>query len=213
MPKRNMRDLIKKETSSQTPKVTESSSTEQTEQPTNKVTNSSSNEGPNLQSTEYQDSGSNEETEVQLKQRSSASPVVSRRGTDDQQSESISNQETEEQTFNNTDSVSHKETNLQSTEQEASSNREKTEQQSNKVTESETNKQPKYLTLLRKEARLREDQFDDLTALARTLNRRRKGGERITENTLIRLAVDLLLKKADQLEGTTEEELRKALDL
>ncbi|PNW65401.1 UNVERIFIED_CONTAM: hypothetical protein BEN50_03655 [Euhalothece sp. KZN 001] len=67
--------------------------------------------------------------------------------------------------------------------------------------------------MLRKEARFREDQFDDLTALARTLNRRRKGGERITENTLIRLAVDLLLKEADQLEGNTEEELREALDL
>ncbi|NBD31970.1 MAG: hypothetical protein GVY17_03090 [Cyanobacteria bacterium] len=67
--------------------------------------------------------------------------------------------------------------------------------------------------MLRKEARLREDQFDNLTTLARTLNRRRNGGERITENTLIRLAVDLLLKEAEQLDGSTEEELREALDL
>jgi len=165
MPKRNMRDLIKKETSSQTPKVTESSNNEKTEKQTNEPTESSSNE------------------------------------------------EMKSETTNNTESVSYKATNLQSTEQKASSQPKETEQQTNKITESGSNKQPKYLTLLRKEARLREDQFDDLTALARTLNRRRKGGERITENTLIRLAVDLLLKEADQLEGTTEEELRGALDL
>lgn len=54
---------------------------------------------------------------------------------------------------------------------------------------------PKYLTYVRKECRLRPDQLDALTALARKLNRERKGkGERITENTLIRWAVDLLLK-------------------
>ncbi|TFU25197.1 ATPase [Thermus tengchongensis] len=52
---------------------------------------------------------------------------------------------------------------------------------------------PKYLTYVRKECRLRPDQLDALTALARKLNRERKGGERITENTLIRWAVDLLL--------------------
>ena len=197
MPKRKMRDLIKKETSSQT----------------NEPTKSSSTEDQNLQSTDNQDSGSNEEAELQLKRRSSASPVVSRQGMDDQQSKSISHQETEQQTFNNTESVSNKDTNLQSIEQKESSSLEKTEKPTSKLTDSCSKKQPKYLTLLRKEARLREDQFDDLTALARTLNRRRKGGERITENTLIRLAVDLLLKEADQLEGTTEEELRGALDL
>jgi hypothetical protein len=139
-----------------------------------------------------------------------------KQGTDSQSSKltnSSSTKQTKQQTYNKTDSVSNKETNLQGTEQETSSDREETEQQTNKLTESESNKQPKYLTLLRKEARLREDQFDDLTALARTLNRRRKGGERITENTLIRLAVDLLLKEADQLEGSTEEELRDVLDL
>jgi hypothetical protein len=143
------------------------------------------------------ESVSNEKTELQI----------------NQESESISHQETEEQTFNNTEFVSYKDTNLPRTEQRDSSQDKETEQQTNQVTESGSNKQPKYLTLLRKEARFREDQFDDLTALARTLNRRRKGGERITENTLIRLAVDLLLKEADQLEGNTEEELRKALDL
>jgi hypothetical protein len=55
---------------------------------------------------------------------------------------------------------------------------------------------PPYLTYVRKECRLRPDQLDALTALARKLNRERKGkGERITENTLIRWAVDLLLER------------------
>lgn len=165
MPKRNMRDLIKKGTSSQTSKVTDSDSNEETEPQTTKRENSVSNKETNLQRNKQTDTGSNEETELQMKKQS------------------------------------------------GSSSTKPTEEQTNKLTESETNKQPKYLTLLRKETRLREDQFDDLTALARTLNRRRKGGERITENTLIRVAVDLLLKEADQLEGSTEEELREALDL
>ncbi len=55
---------------------------------------------------------------------------------------------------------------------------------------------PPYLTYARKECRLRPDQLDALTALARRLNRERKGkGERITENTLIRWAVDMLLER------------------
>ena len=55
---------------------------------------------------------------------------------------------------------------------------------------------PPYLTYVRKECRLRPDQLDALTALARRLNRERKGkGERITENTLIRWAVDMLLEQ------------------
>ena len=58
---------------------------------------------------------------------------------------------------------------------------------------------PTYLTYVRKECRLRPDQLDALTALARRLNRERKGrGERITENTLIRWAVDMLLEKLVQ---------------
>ena len=71
---------------------------------------------------------------------------------------------------------------------------------------------PKYLTLLRKEARLREDQTLALARLARQVNRqKRKRGERITENTLIRVAVDLLLSQEDQIRGATEEEIREAL--
>jgi hypothetical protein len=73
---------------------------------------------------------------------------------------------------------------------------------------------PKYLTLVRKETRLRDDQLEQLTNLTRQLNRQRRGqGERITENTLIRLAVDLLLSQSNQLQGTTEEELKTALRL
>jgi hypothetical protein len=74
--------------------------------------------------------------------------------------------------------------------------------------------QPKYLTLVRKEARLKDLQIEQLTGLSRKLNRQRLcRGERITENTLIRVAIDLLLSRADELTGTTEAELREALGL
>ncbi|MFL9458657.1 MULTISPECIES: hypothetical protein [Nostocales] len=79
--------------------------------------------------------------------------------------------------------------------------------------ETEESNIPKYLQLVRKEARLREDQIEQLTTLARKINRRRKGGERITENTLIRIAVDLLLSKQQELAGTTEAELYQTLGL
>jgi hypothetical protein len=59
---------------------------------------------------------------------------------------------------------------------------------------------------------LRADQLDELARLRRALNRQRRGeGERITENTLIRVAVDMLLGRADKLRGTTEDELRKSV--
>ena len=86
--------------------------------------------------------------------------------------------------------------------------------QSNEVSNSEATAVPKYLTLVRKESRLREDQLDSLTSLTRSLNRKRKGsGERITENTLIRIAVDLLMNHSDRLQGTTEEELSASVRL
>ena len=58
-------------------------------------------------------------------------------------------------------------------------------------------------------------QLNELTVLRRVLNRRRpKGaGERITENTLVRLAIDLLIANAGQLQGSTEDELRRSLGL
>jgi hypothetical protein len=77
------------------------------------------------------------------------------------------------------------------------------------VTESQI---PKWQRLERKELRLRADQLDELARIRRTLNRKRGGeGERITENTLIRVAVDMLLGRAGKLRGTTEDELRKSV--
>jgi hypothetical protein len=71
---------------------------------------------------------------------------------------------------------------------------------------------PKFARLTRKEARVREDQHAALSALARTLMRRRRlKDERITENTLIRVAIDLLLAHQDQLRGATEGELRESV--
>jgi hypothetical protein len=72
---------------------------------------------------------------------------------------------------------------------------------------------PHYLTFVRKETRLREDQIDALAIKARQINRNKTdtGLERITDNTLIRIAVDLLLEQKDKLWGNTEEELRNSV--
>ncbi len=71
---------------------------------------------------------------------------------------------------------------------------------------------PLYLRLTRKEVRFRDDQLEALDRLARRLVRTRKGGgERITENTLVRVAVDLLLDRAETLTGGSEAELLRAL--
>lgn len=74
---------------------------------------------------------------------------------------------------------------------------------------------PRFADFERKEARLRQDQLDALDALARKIKRARKpgAGERITDNTLIRVAVDLLLARQDELSGSTEEELRTSVSL
>lgn len=88
------------------------------------------------------------------------------------------------------------------------------ELQKSELPNSVTTETPKYLTFERKEARLRFDQVTSLVNLTKSINRKRKGrGERITDNTLIRVAVDLLLSKADLIEGTTEEEIRAVLGL
>jgi hypothetical protein len=66
----------------------------------------------------------------------------------------------------------------------------------------------------RKEARVRLDQYGRLQALSRQLNRsRNRRGERITENTLIRVAIDLLLSRESELTGATEAELRGSVGL
>jgi len=74
---------------------------------------------------------------------------------------------------------------------------------------------PKYLALERKEARLRGDQVDSLASLARRVNRQKpsRGGERITENTLIRVAVDWLLSQEAHVGGSTEEEIKRSLNV
>ena len=73
---------------------------------------------------------------------------------------------------------------------------------------------PKYLRLERKELLIWPEQITNLSILARVLNRNRGGaGERITTNTLIRVAAALLLSRSQELAGTTEEELRRSLGL
>lgn len=73
---------------------------------------------------------------------------------------------------------------------------------------------PKYLRLERKELLIWPDQVTELSILARRLNRGRGGeGERLTTNTLIRVAVAQLLSRASDLNGTTEDELRASLGL
>jgi hypothetical protein len=56
---------------------------------------------------------------------------------------------------------------------------------------------------------------DSLASLARRVNRRKAswGGERITENTLIRVAVDWLLSQEQYVGGSTEEEIRRGLSV
>lgn len=73
---------------------------------------------------------------------------------------------------------------------------------------------PKYLRLERKEFLAWPDQLTRLSILARVLNRNRGGqGERITANTLIRVAIALLLSHEEELGGATEDELRRSLGL
>lgn len=69
---------------------------------------------------------------------------------------------------------------------------------------------PLYQRLARKEARVREDQYVALSRLVSVLARRRtdRSGPRLTENTLIRVAIDVLLSRANRLTGNTESELR-----
>ena len=72
--------------------------------------------------------------------------------------------------------------------------------------------QPKFRQMLRLEARLRPDQVNDLAVLRRRVAAARQvRDERITDNTLIRVAVDLLLANGDQLVGDTEDQLRASV--
>ncbi|WP_071330933.1 chromosome segregation ATPase [Streptomyces sampsonii] len=56
---------------------------------------------------------------------------------------------------------------------------------------------------------LREDQHSELSTIARELMRARsQKAERITENTIIRVLVDLAARHPELLAGDTEDELR-----
>jgi hypothetical protein len=73
---------------------------------------------------------------------------------------------------------------------------------------------PRWLTYERKETRIRPDQLEWVEAQRKELNQRRQGaGERLTDNTLIRVALDLLMKHQGELQGVTEEQLRQSLGL
>ncbi|MGV8970711.1 MAG: hypothetical protein ACOH10_00185 [Rhodoglobus sp.] len=72
---------------------------------------------------------------------------------------------------------------------------------------------PAYLRLVRKETRLREDQQNELTLHARRLNRAKvTGAVRVTDNTLIRVAVDLLLARIEQAAGDDEAAILESLN-
>jgi hypothetical protein len=73
---------------------------------------------------------------------------------------------------------------------------------------------PRWLTFERKETRIRSDQLEWVEEQRKELNQRRQGaGERLTDNTLIRVALDLLMKHQGELRGVTEDELRVSLGL
>jgi len=86
--------------------------------------------------------------------------------------------------------------------------------QRSRTPEVQTPELPKYLRLERKELLIWPDQITQLSILARSLNRKRRGeGERITTNTLIRVFVAAGLSRAGELAGATEDELRRSLGL
>jgi hypothetical protein len=83
---------------------------------------------------------------------------------------------------------------------------------SSEVPHSGSTEGPKYLTMERMDARLRPDQVTALAELRRRVNSQRTDrAERITDNTLVRVAVDLLLAHAERLTGNTEDELRDSV--
>lgn len=80
------------------------------------------------------------------------------------------------------------------------------------VAKPEPAKDASYLGFVRKDVRLREDQLEALTVQARRLNRaKRNTGIRITENTLIRIAIDLLLDRVEKASGEDEAALLKSV--
>uniref|UniRef100_UPI003F494A3C hypothetical protein n=1 Tax=Amycolatopsis sp. CA-082387 TaxID=3239918 RepID=UPI003F494A3C len=72
--------------------------------------------------------------------------------------------------------------------------------------------QPKHKQLMRRDMGLWPDQVADLLALRDQVNHARtQRDERITDATLVRIAVDLLGEFREQLVGNTEDELRASV--
>ncbi|MEW1568300.1 hypothetical protein AB0454_35650 [Streptomyces sp. NPDC093509] len=85
-----------------------------------------------------------------------------------------------------------------------------TDSQEPGTTESRT--EPRYTQYVRKEARVRDDQATALLVLRKKVAAQRTTKvEPVTDNVLIRLAIDLLFAHSDRLRGDTEEELRASL--
>jgi hypothetical protein len=73
---------------------------------------------------------------------------------------------------------------------------------------------PKWLTFEPKPTRQRRDQLNWIEAKRKELNALRgRAGERLTDNTLIRVAIDLLIVNGERLQGATEAELRASLGI
>lgn len=80
------------------------------------------------------------------------------------------------------------------------------------VTDSGSTEVPKYQRMRRMDARLRHEQVSALADLReRIAHGRSDRSERITESTLLRVAVDLLLSVSDRLTGDTETALRESV--
>ena len=79
--------------------------------------------------------------------------------------------------------------------------------------ESSPAKKPSWEEMGRKEVRVYSDQVLALTTLRMRINNGKRGSERITDNTLIRTAIDLLLKQQDEIGGVTENEIRASCGL
>jgi hypothetical protein len=72
----------------------------------------------------------------------------------------------------------------------------------------------KWLTFERKETRQRPDQIEWIASKRKELKAIRGGeGERLTDDTLIRIALDLLMRRGDELAGMTEDQLRRSLGI
>jgi hypothetical protein len=68
--------------------------------------------------------------------------------------------------------------------------------------------------LVRKEAQISPKQYMELTKCARELDQFRGPDQpRITENTLIRIFIVLGMKRAKELQGVNEEQLRQSIGL